>query len=495
MLRCVLRHSVVSLFSVALLVTIGALPASGQVIDIGSDRQLFVDDYLIESTEQLRLELGVPQSGGVAFKFDQSWDGLYSAYVTVLKGDNSYQMYYRGLAVHALDGSNNEVTCYAESKDGITWTRPELNLFEFEGSKANNIILANDPPFAHNFSPFIDKRPGVPTDERYKALAGGDNKVGLVAFFSADGIHWTRKTKEPVFNDTSEEHVFDSQNVAFWSESERKYVLYYRIYKDKIRLIARATSEDFVNWTKEGLMQYTNDAPSFQEQLYTNQTTAYFRAPQIYIALAARFMEGREVLSVGDVNDGSTPVSWLTSACSDVVMLSTRGGATYHRTFPQALVRPGMAPVNWGARGNYASLGIVQSGPSEMSFFVQREYGLNTHYLERMTLRLDGLASVSADHTTGELITKPFKFAGNTLEMNYATSAAGSIAIEIQDETGKPVEGFTLADSREMIGDHISAEAAWKSNTDLASLAGKTVRLRLVMKESNLYSLRFFQKQ
>ena len=120
------------------------------------------------------------------------------------------------------------VTAYAESSDGIHWTKPELGIVSVNGSTKNNGVLM-DPAFSSDFSPFLDKRPGVPAEERYKAL-GGTMRTGLVAFTSADGLHWRKLREEPVFPITKQPS-FDSQNLAFWSESEGKYVAYYRTFK------------------------------------------------------------------------------------------------------------------------------------------------------------------------------------------------------------------------------------------------------------------------
>ena len=62
-----------------------------------------------------------------------------------------------------------------------------------------------------------------------------------------------------------------------------------------------------------------------------------------------------------------------------------------------------------------------------MSLYVQRDYDQQTAHLDRMTLRVDGFASMNARYTGGEMITKPFRFSGKELELNYSTSAAGSI--------------------------------------------------------------------
>ena len=111
---------------------------------------------------------------------------------------------------------------------------------------------------------------------------------------------------------------------------------------------------------------------------------------------------------------------------------------------------------------------------------------------KRFVFRTDGLASIEAPYAGGDLITRPLRFSGKSLQINYATSAVGSVRVEIQDAEGKPIKGFALADCREMIGDRIDQAVAWKSaGVDLSSLAGKTIRLRFRMQDANLFSLRF----
>jgi len=121
-------------------------------MDIGSRLELFVDDWLIERMSGLTLELHRPTPREVAISFDAPWEGECSAYVTVMKDDDRYHMYYRG-----CHEKGPEVTCYAESNDGITWTKPSLRLHEFKGSKDNNIIWTG--PGTHDFAPFKDTNP------------------------------------------------------------------------------------------------------------------------------------------------------------------------------------------------------------------------------------------------------------------------------------------------------------------------------------------------
>ena len=126
-----------------------------------------------------------------------------------------------------------------------------------------------------------------------------------------------------------------------------------------------------------------------------------------------------------------------------------------------------------------------------MSLYVNRDYGQRNAYLERMTLRLDGFSSLNAPYAGGEMTTKPFTFAGDELEINYATSAGGSIRVELQDEAGLPILGYAAADCNELIGDEIERVVAWQGRSAVGSLAGNTVRLRYVMKDADVYSFRF----
>ena len=89
------------------------------------------------------------------------------------------------------------------------------------------------------------------------------------------------------------------------------------------------------------------------------------------------------------------------------------------------------------------------------------------------------------------MVTLPLIFSGDRLELNYATSAAGQLQIEIQDSKGKPFPGFALEDSGILIGDRIAGEACWKSGPEVGVLAGKPVRLRFAMRDADLYSFRF----
>ena len=458
----------------------------GQVLQLGSQRELFVDHYLVAKMDGVQLRLHEPHRDGVALKFDRPWEGGFSCYTTVIKDGSTYRMYYRGLPIATRDDSPEATVCYAESKDGINWVKPTLGLFLIRGIRDNNVIFTN-APYVHNFSPFLDERPGVPEPERYKALAG-DHKLGLHAFKSADGIHWSPLQAAAVIK----KGAFDSQNVAFWSAAEQAYLCYFRTWKkmgaDGYRWISRTTSKDFVHWTEPVEMDYGDTPP---EHLYTNGTHPYYRAPQIYIALAKRFFPTKAALPPERARALVSEPGYRV-ASSDSVFFTSRGGNRYDRTFMEAFLRPGPTAEDWVARDNTPALGVVPANAREMFIYRVSHYAQPTCHMARYTLRVDGFVSVSAPFRGGELVTKPFVFSGNKLELNFETSAAGGLRLEIQDENGKPIPGYALADCPEFIGDEVDHVVSWSGGPDMARLAGKPVRLRFVMRDADLYSLRFF---
>lgn len=482
--------------------------ALGEPIDLGSRRELFIDHYLIEELQGTSLKLHHPQAGGIAVKYDGPTDGIFSFYTTILKDGDLFRMYYRGYdsTLKTETDWTKSITCYAESRDGIHWTKPALGIVEINGSKQNNAIL----PVGGAFCPFLDNRPGVPPSERYKANMEARNqrkegKDGLVGYVSGDGIHWKLISNEPIVESTLDNH-FDSQNVMFWSEVEQKYLLYARHTEGglgegtlatvvgKKRATARATSSDFLHWSDPVLMTYSDTGSTVPSQhLYTNQTTPYFRAPHIYISLPGRLQQGRRALS--DKQGEALGVHHGGGGFKDIadgVLLTSRSGTThYDFTFRESFVRPGIGNSNWTSRNNYPALGVVPTGPHEMSIYVQRNYGQKSAYLERMTLRTDGFASVNAPYDSGEFVTKAITFTGKNLVINYAASAAGGIQVEIQNEKGRPISGYTLEECSEIIGDEMDRIVMWENGDDVSELAGKPVRLKFQMKDADLFSIQF----
>ncbi len=458
------------------------------VVSIGNRLELFVDPFMIEHLDNALRQMHQPRREAPALYFDKPWEGAFSGYISVFKDGDKYRMYYRALPEAGKDGSATESTAYAESTDGINWHKPNLGLFEVRNTLENNVILANAPPFSHNFSPFLDTRPDVEEAQKYKALAG-TKRTGLVAFVSADGLRWEKLQEKPVITNG----IFDSQNIAFWSEAEQQYVSYFRTWTGEgykgHRTISRATSPDFIHWSDSSPMSF-GDTPT--EHLYTNATQPYYRAPHIYLAFPNRFFPDKAVLNQ-EVAKALVENPSYQIHSSDAVFMSSRGGTEYDRSFMEAFMPPGPSDEDWVSRNNMPAWGIVPGNDRVLFLYRLGHYAQSTSHVIRYSLRIDGFASVRAPYEGGEMITRPFTFAGNHLQINFATSAAGFVKVEIQDMRGNLIPGFSLEQAIEHVGDRITQQVAWASDPSLGSLQGQPVRLRFVMKDADLYSFQFVE--
>ncbi|MBP85883.1 MAG: hypothetical protein CMJ64_04065 [Planctomycetaceae bacterium] len=479
---------------------------AGDVLDIGSRRELMVDDYLIDSMQgAATLRLHHPVRREIAVVHNEPWEGNGGGYHTVLydpdyKETGRYRMYYHAWHIPS-DGRQNHPLYigYCESKEGIHWEKPNLGLVEFNGSKANNIVMATiNGKACHDLSVFKDTNPNAEKGTEYKAVGRGQNPVGLYAFKSPDGIHWTAyNDSKPVMAG----HPFDTQNLAFWDPNIGKYRAYIRDFDKGRRDIMMATSDDLVHWTKRVWLKYPG-APD--EQLYTNQIKPYYRAPHLLIGFPARYVDrgwidatrGLPSLQLREQRAKTHPR--YGSAVTDGLFMTSRDGLTFRR-WNEAFLRPGLRTKhNWAYGDNYIAWHVVETAspqddsPRELSLYAVESYFTGKFSrLRRYSLRLDGFASVFAPRDGGEFVTKPLTFSGNTLNINFATSAAGSIRVEIQDAAGKPIDGYALVDCEEIFGDAIDYAVRWKKGTGVGSLAGKPVRLRFVLREADLYALQF----
>lgn len=469
-------------------------------IDLGSRLELMVDDYLIERMDGARLRLHHPQPREVALVLDRPWEGSGSGYVTVIREADRYRMWYKGAQLDCTGGRLQPVTdsvCYAESADGITWERVDVGVIEHAGSAANNIVWRGQG--GHGFCPFLDTNPACAPEERYKAVGQGrfEEQAALWALTSADGVHWALMGDAPILRGTP----FDSQNLVFWDSVRGEYRAYVRFFREgRWRDILTTTSPDFRTWAEYQQLQYPG-APD--EQLYTNQVQPYYRAPHIFVGLPTRYIERGWSPSMEALPDqesrrlcAQAHVRFGT-ALSDTLLMTSRDGVTFHR-WDEAFLAPGIQrPGTWVYGDCYASCGLVEvasalpGAPPELSFWASENVWLDPVALRRYALRVDGFASAHAALAGGKLLTKPLTFTGSRLVLNFASSAAGDLRVEVQDTAGAPVEGFALVDCDEIFGDEIERTVTWRGGeSDLSALAGQPVRLRIALRDADLFSLR-----
>jgi hypothetical protein len=448
-------------------------------LKLGSRRELFVDKYLIERMDGVALRLHPPVAQDVALVCDAPWEGNTSGYYTLFQDGDLYRCYYRG-SHHGEPGgkpSQPGVVCYAESKDGLTWTKPKLGLFAFDGSKENNIVHMGDG--CANFAPFKDANPNCPPESRYKALAStGDEKTrklkpSLQAYHSADGLRWSLMREAPVITAGS----FDSQNTAFYDTERGEYRAYWRYftggYTDErgwapkgVRAIRTGTSKDFLTWENQADLAYGQDAPAVH--LYTNAVRPYARAPHLFVGFPTRYQPKHQQV--------------------EPELMTSRDGVNFQR-WEEPLI-PITAPKDrdWN-RSNYMTIGLLAltGKPDELSVYATEAYyqGPGSR-IRRFTFRVDGFVSASA--AEGTLVTKPLMFSGSKLTLNLISG--GDTRVEVADAEGNALPGFTMEDCAPLNGDFIDEAVTWKGGS-LAALAGRPVKLRFALRSTGLFSLRF----
>lgn len=454
------------------------------VANIGSRRELFWDEYLVNTAETTAtLKLHALQAREVVIDHNEPWEGNGCDYHCILKDDNLYRLYYLGWE---MLNPRPIVVCYAESKDGKNWVKPKLGICEFKGSKENNIILDHNTTVFDNFSVFKDTNPGCPKDELYKGVGKADN--ALWCFTSADGIKFKKAWR------MTDRGKFDTLNIAFWDKYTNQYICYIRDFHNGIRDIRRMVSTDFKHWTIPVLLDFggADDYP-----LYTNVAQPYYRADHILVGFPSRYVERNAWTPNFDQLSGAErrkermkvdPRYGL--ALTDCVFMSSRDGQKWKR-WDEAFVAPGPEhEYNWAYGDCYPARGMIETendlpyAPHELSMYIPENHWTKMPAkLRRYTIRIDGFVSYNAPYKPCKIVTKPFVFEGNNLSINFATSAVGYVKIKLIGE-GKALN------SVEIFGDSLDRKVVFE-NGNISSLSGKPVKMEITMRDADLYSFKF----
>ena len=467
------------------------------VLDIGTTKQLFIDDQIIAQTHGVVRTLNQPAKyvGNPLFYPLYPWEGRVELYGTVLRDPASghFRMWYTGLGgmgVAQMGAENTSKwaalgfdpqnllysTCFATSEDGIFWERPNLGLVAYEGSKDTNIVLLN----AAGGNVICDPHDPDP-DRRYKSLfyesrdADGTSNEGdgVSVAFSPDGLHWTKYPGNPVITRAS-----DSHTLLGWDELHGQYVAYCRpsLHEgNEIRRIGRSVSDDFIHWTdpeeilepdeqdSEGLQFYNMQVFKY-EDLYIGQLMAYHTPP-----------EEPHIRFFGPV---------------DVQLAVSRNGISWERAGDRQAFIPNGPPNSIDAGEVYVARAPVVVG-DELWFYYSPcpiEHGPTGRSgpICLAKLRVDGFVSVNAGAEMGTLITKPFTCRGDSLHIN-ASAKGGLVAVAVLDEEGVQYEGFGRMDCALFDGDAVDHQVTWRRSA-YGDLKGRAIRLKFYLRDARLYS-------
>ena len=481
------------------------LPTSPR--NIGSKKQLLLDESIIESLKRTRLVMNsAVTTGEVLVGPDTDSEHQVAAYSSVLKENGLVRVWY--------DDRNSFTTRYAESKDGIHFTKPDLNLVSGPKPLPSNAVIYQDR--LQGCAVWID--PNASPEEKYRTQAKfgphPDGSMPSLDFYaSPDGLHW-----KPTHSVEMED--IDTQNVIIWDESCARYVMYTRKWirfeNSNLghRKVRRMESDDLKQWDSEticweadetdlGIHATSTGMPPID--YYGAEVYKYPEAGDLYICLAEAFWHFKDRPEEDkwgfspDPKQLAKKVERLAPSTMDVRLGYSTDGKTFHRTvdrgpfislgpdgrFDSKMVWALPNPVAMGDEIWIYYLGHNQDHDS----FVDSAAPGYRCGIGRAVMRLDGFVSADTGYEEGELVTKPFVFEGDRLEMNVRASGGGSVRVEVLDEKGKPIEGFAREDSDFLIGDSVAM--TWGDGKGVARLAGRPVKLRFIMKESKLYAFRF----
>lgn len=479
-------------------------------INIGKRRELFWDDTMLD-TEKTRTTFKMHEmiKRECVITLDDPWGGDGCNYISVIQDEGVYRMYvtvHRTPGYPGSDKWSTSLVCYFESTDGIHWEKPSLGIFEFEGSKENNVMFkydSNDPLsiVEDGFRVMKDTRPECPPEERYKAVA--DQKALLQYYTSPDGKHFTRQRAFDL------QGQFDSVNTLLYDDHMNKFRCFYRTYHPSaqpmeqcwFRDIRVADSDDLVKWSKSHILNYDSYV---DWQLYTNAISRYYRADHVYVGFPARYVErpikwtsnydelcGKELRRKRfDTLDKRTAI-----AVTDALFMTSRDGLNWKR-YDDAFLRPGPEDGrNWVYGDMYVSAGMVETAspykgcPNEISMYVgeNRWMGIPGE-IYRYSIRLDGFVSQNASYdstwASPALVTKRFIYDGSELFINFSTSAYGHIAITLKTDDGKSIS------TGEIFGDSTNRHVVFEDGSP-ADFAGQPVVMEIYMRDADIYSFKF----
>ena len=477
--------------------------ANSEPTQITSAVQLFVDDYVVDTTDGVRRQVNQWKKypGNPVVRPSKPWEvgGTYlNMYGSVIYDEDEklFKCWYWTMNAEEspVPTKNIKVMCYATSADGIHWEKPSVGIFEFLGSKDNNIVMAskfedkNSVPTLFTFGAI--KTPWDPDPARlYKACfyerPPGAKYMGphdgAWSAVSPDGIHWT-KSKAPVMPEVGDTVGF------FYDSLHQRYVCFSKRYVDGGRARFQCESDDFTNWTKSRLILKSDSQDDQPCDFYNN--TGFVWGEMLLGWLQVFYKHDdpykhRLVLELIYSRDG---LNWNRMPSREPA-LEVGPDGSWDRTNQSAAT--GTPIVVGDQMYMYYGGDVRYHGPRKGV-----DLGVTHGQVGLGTLRRDGFVSMDATPGGGVLTTKPLELTSSpagdgSVELHVnVISDNGHCQVELLDAAGEPIAGYTKKESDDIVQDTVDTVVTWNGNGDIAELVRQPVRLRFHMKNARLYSFR-----
>jgi len=468
---------------------LAASPVAAQV-----RRQLFLDPAQLALSGGAALAVNPPRSSEIVIRPDRPWEQLMiSFYTTVRDEDGRIRLWYI-----CRDAENRPNLAYAESTDGVNWTKPNLGLVDYQGSRDNNLVGVPSLDGAVTRDPRA--RPG----EEY-VYVGHVHGEGVFRYHSPDGLRWTRDARALL------PFRADTQNVVFWDDRIAAYALYLRgwdlaeRWEDRLRKVVRFTAPGLAEplpvkrsgkgdnpTRREDLPRIVDEMPTVlaADAGDPRGTDVYNLSPQKYppderwyLGFPSFFLREKHI------SDGRL----------EVHAVGSRDGIRWERYDRRAYVPPGPAGADH-ANMVYIGPGMVVRGDEVWQFGTgfRSRHGEVEHRKERAdgviyrhVQRIDGFVSLDLPAAGGRAEVRDVEVDGPRLFANLDTGALGTVRIGLRDEAGRPVPGYGIEDCDPIRTNATRAPVTWRGRADTAPLWGRTLRLEIVGDRAKVFSLFF----
>ena len=457
-----------------------------KVIPIDIGRQLFVDDFLVESSMLKRtfhrarkfegnpvlkpetpVELGrnghapmaAPFSGGVWYD----------------PADRLFKMWYQA---GWFDGM-----AYATSRDGIRWERPALDIVS-----KTNLVLPDRAGVMRDSAAVILDRWTDDADRRFKLFIYSRPVLGEF-YTSPDGIHWGLVAKTSKLGDRS---------TIFYNPFRKKWVYSIRSgrhgrsrdYREHDDFVAGAkwSDKDVVFWTRADRLDPPDPKIRQPAQLYNLDAVAY-----------ESLMLGAFTIHLGPPNRVGQRQG--VPKMTEIMLAFSRDGFHWHRPDRRPFIAATRKAGDWDRAYLHSNAALCLVMGDELWFYYTGFAGdparknLPSHqngmYANAATgiakIRRDGFASMDAGKKGGVLTTRPVTFKGSRLFVNV-DNPEGELRVEALNADGGVVAGLGRDDCDPVAADGTCVPVRWKAGGDLAALRGTPVRFRFHLRGGRLYA-------
>ncbi len=446
---------------------------------LDSPWQLLIDDICIQDLSKVTRTLHQPvkYAGNPVLKGDVPWAQNPYLYGTVIYDEKTslYKMWYMSYN-HGMPLEERTPFLYATSLDGIHWDLPNLGLYEFRGSKENNIILTNYG-YHDQYNPsVIQDETETDPKRRYKMLywdyphgeeTYGD--AGMCVAFSPDGIHWERYANNPVLYAMKKERSISDVMDVLLDKRNGTYVAYTKGWAEpwpKFRQIVRTQSTDFIHWSEPEVVL----SHAFTDADPQSYGMPVFQYEELYLGLLRSYKKpGDETI--------------------DIQLAVSRDGIHWDRVANQQTFLPLGPKGTWDSGMLFTAPPVVRNGQIEIYYGGwdgPHNASERNGAIGLATLRKDGFVSLDAGNEPGELVTKPMKNSSGTLRINADVKQDGWLKAELLDELGNVLDGYGLDECIALNMDGIDMPVRWKAKVCLPD--NKTIRLRFRFCRASLYS-------